>query len=101
MDLGALLTDTQRVMLDQLDDRIRALASNSNLKLQRGETLVLNSHKVPHRRPALASDSNRGKEFALIVIDTKIITPKSQTKLQSNTLLLGWYFSSSQFHQHA
>ena len=44
--------------------------------------------------------SRRGKEFALIVVDNKIITPESQTKLQSNTLILGWYFSSSQFHQH-
>ena len=37
----------------------------------------------------------RRKEFALVVVDTKIITPESQTKLQSNTLILGWYFSSS------
>ena len=59
VELGALLTNTQRVMLDHLDDKIQALASNSSVKLQRGETLVLNNHKVLHGRSALASDSNR------------------------------------------
>jgi len=59
VELGAPLTDTQRVTLDRLDDQIQALGSKSNLKLQRGETLVLNNHKVLHGRSALASDSNR------------------------------------------
>lgn len=59
VELGALITDAQRVMLDHLDAKIQALASHSNLKLQRGETLVLNNHKVLHGRSALASDSDR------------------------------------------
>ena len=59
LELGASLSQQQCAALSNLDASITGLAEQRSFRLEKGETLLINNHKVLHGRTALAEDSNR------------------------------------------
>ena len=59
LELGASLSQQQLAALSTLDATITRLAEQRSFRLEKGETLLINNHKVLHGRTALAEDSNR------------------------------------------
>ena len=59
LELGASLSDPQINALSVLDATITHLAEVRSFRLEKGETLLINNHKVLHGRTALAEGSER------------------------------------------
>jgi glutathione synthase/RimK-type ligase-like ATP-grasp enzyme len=59
LELGASLSQQQYAALSTLDATITRLAAKRSFRLEKGETLLINNHKVLHGRTALAEGSNR------------------------------------------
>lgn len=59
LKLGASLSQQQYAALSALDATITRLAAKRSFRLEKGETLLINNHKVLHGRTALAEESNR------------------------------------------
>ena len=59
LELGASLSEPQNQALSILDAAIMSLAEQRSFRLEKGETLLINNHKVLHGRTALTKDSNR------------------------------------------
>ena len=59
LELGATLSQQQYAALLALDATITRLAAKRSFRLEKGETLLINNHKVLHGRTALAEESNR------------------------------------------
>ena len=59
LELGASLSQQQYAALSVLDATITRLAVKRSFRLEKGETLLINNHKVLHGRTALAEGSER------------------------------------------
>ena len=59
LELGTSLSQQQHAALSALDATITRLAAKRSFCLEKGETLLINNHKVLHGRTALAEESNR------------------------------------------
>lgn len=59
LELGASLSQQQHAALSALDTTITRLAAKRSFRLEKGETLLINNHKVLHGRTALAEESTR------------------------------------------
>ena len=59
LELGASLSAQQMTALSALDAAITHLSAQRSFRLQKGETLLINNHKVLHGRTALAEGSER------------------------------------------
>lgn len=59
LELGASLSEQQMKALSALDSAIINLSEMRSFRLEQGETLIINNHKVLHGRTALADGSQR------------------------------------------